>query len=350
MKIRDDLYSDIPDSPGKEIFIETYFELTFLAFDRMFDSKDEIIEELNKVKSPKIVEKILETGHLYYLTKGYSCPNCHTSIEKCEKCSAEIEMPAFFVYGAIIGMIEFLSRGETKFKNFRDWMSKRKNRRHYQTILDEDKKSSLKNVIEQMKIDYDQIYGSTVNITGFFKRYLTVNEKVELIKSINFTASLPELPPIFPDFKEGMDYEKEMLAGEELQQRLTKYDNLNKFIADEGIPLKTSLYPLCIDQKNFEACYVRDQYNGRGVGYCHRNYHNCRLENDEKFRENILVKISKILYDWRSVYAHGERLPPISENIMLGAMYKDKPIVNDFTTKKMRVLFEEMVKRYIQNN
>ena len=228
-------------------------------------------------------------------------------------------------------------------------MIKTKNKRHYQTILDEDKESSLKNVLEHMKRDYDQIYGSNVNITDFFKRYLTAKEKMELIKSIHFTATLPDLPPIFPDFREGIDIEKVMLAGEELQQRFSKYDNLYDFIADEDIPLKASAYPLCIDQENFEACYVRDRYSGRGMGYCYRNYHNCRLENDEIFRENILEKIIKILYDWRSVYAHGERLPPITENIMLGDVFKGKPIINDFTTKKLRVLFEGMVKRYIQN-
>lgn len=182
MKIRDDLYSDIPDSPDKERFIEIYIELTFRAFDKTFNSKDELIEELNKVKSPKIVEKVLETGRLYYLTKGYSCPNCRSSIEKCEKCGFEIEMPAFFVYGAIIGMIENLSRGETKYEVFRNWISKRKNKRRYQSILNEDKKSSLKNLIEQMKDDYDQIYGSKVSITDFLKRYFNSQRKNGLNK------------------------------------------------------------------------------------------------------------------------------------------------------------------------
>ena len=62
---------------------------------------------------------------------------------------------------------------------------------------------------------------------------------------------------------------------------------------------------------------------------------------DEVFKETI-----KTLYDWRSEFVHGERLPPITEFASLYDLYDGKPIIVELTTSQLRPIFEAMVKRY----
>jgi len=62
---------------------------------------------------------------------------------------------------------------------------------------------------------------------------------------------------------------------------------------------------------------------------------------DEYFRETI-----KTIYDWRSKFVHGERLPPISEVALRGDIYKRKPVIIELTTTRLKTVFERMLKKY----
>jgi len=349
-KIRDDIYPDAI-GPERNQIIDFWLNLVYQSFQDIFSSKEEMIDYINNLESPDYAELFLETGKLYYRAKYYHCPNCWRKIETCPQCNRDIEVRSFTVLTMIISIMEKLSRGVIDYLPFDQWSSKKEITQKYQEEMDSDNISNVKDLIEAMKREYYSLFGSITNVTDFFTKFLTPQEKIEFIKSIRFTKRVPDLPPRMPDI------DKITTKGEvddffkhekEEQIELKKVTDIRKYIENKKIQDTFRALPLCFDEDAPLRCYDIGFLRG-GVGYCHYNYIDCKLLTDEDVLNDCFKEIIKTIYKWRSEYVHGERLPPIRELMALGDIYNGKLIYVELTTSNLKPIFERMVKRYFDS-
>jgi len=252
----------------------------------------------------------------------------------------------------IVSIMERLSSGLKKFTGFYGWVGKKKIIGDYQKMLDSGEIRGYKELVHSLRKRWDQEYGSVTKTTEFFNEFLTKEEKIEFVKSIRYIRNVPELPPKGINSLEGKPREELERIFEEWKKTFDKESQIS-FKTDEDVKnyVKSSNFkmtgealPVCFDEEHYWKCYSRDPY-GRGIGYCHYN-HYCPLIRDEKMIEKHFRKTVKSIYDWRSKFVHGERLPPISEAAMHGDVYKGKSVIVELTTTKLKPVFERMLKKY----
>jgi len=348
MKIRDDIF------PQAQDIAQGLTHVTFQSFDSLFSSKNDIIRYINNFEDPEHARQFLEVGEFYHFVKFYYCPICFPPkrIETCPKCNKTFELPAYIVLIMIVSISERLSLGLKKFTDFFSWVGRKETLREYQALLESGEIKEYEGLIHTLKNHWSQEYGSTTKVTEFFNKFLTKEEKIEFVKSIRYFRKVPELPPIKMGKIEGKTREDvsrifeqwRKAMEEEKQPSFNTDEDVKNYVKSGNFKMTWEALPICFYNEHYWKCYSRDLY-GRGLGYCHYNLY-CPLIHDEEMIKECLKKTVETIYDWRSKFVHGERLPPISEVAIHGDVYKKKSVIVQLTTTKLKTVFERMLKRY----
>jgi hypothetical protein len=357
LKIRGDIYP-WAKSDEREKILQGLASLAFETFSSLFSSVDDVIKYINNFENPKIAERFLEIGEFYHFAKFYYCPNCFPPkrIESCHECKKPFELPAHIVLIMMISIMEVLSLGLKDFIDFYDWVAKKEIVIDHQTLMESGEIEGYEELIRSLRKRWRQEYGSVTKVTDFFKNFLTKEEKVEFVKSIKYFRKVPELPPRRMGSIGGKTpeeakkiFEEWEKTFEEEQQILFKTDEDVKAYVERRKFKKTwEALPICFDEEHYWKCYGRHFY-GQGIGYCYQIY-DCRLISDQDLLEGYFKKTVKAIYDWRSIFVHEAKLPPIREVAMLGGIYKGKSIIVELTTTKLKPVFERMLKRYFDQH
>jgi len=354
MKVREDIFPNASDKI--QDILQGLAYLAFQTFGDFFSSKDDVIKYINKFENPKIALLFLEVGEFYHSAKFYYCPNCFPPkrIESCPECKNPFEMPAHIVLIMMTSISERLSLGLKNFIDFFDWVCKKEIVCDYQIMLETEKIKGYEELVHSLRERWRQEYGSVTKVTDFFNKFLTKEEKIEFIKAIKYFRKVPELPPRkMPSVKGKTSVEAKRIFEkwnkkfeEELQISFKTDEDVKNYVKLNDFKTTWEALPICFDEKHYWKCYNREPYGrGRGLGYCHHNYY-CPLIRDENMLEECFRETIKTIYDWRSKFVHGERLPPISEVAMIGDVYKKKSVIVELTTTKLKPIFEKMLKRF----
>jgi len=190
MKVRDDIYPWAKSVERKKIF-QGLAGFAFETFSGLFSSEDDVIKYINNFEDPNIAEQFIEIAEYYHFAKFYYCPKCFPpkKIENCPKCKNPIELPAHMV---LIMMLSIMERLSGDFQDFRDWVYTKEVRKKYQKLLNSGEIKGYRSLIETLKEEYNQEYGSGTKVTSFFKNFMTKEEKVEFVKSIKYVKEVPE--------------------------------------------------------------------------------------------------------------------------------------------------------------
>ena len=347
VRIREDIYPSFAE-PARSRVINGYISIAYNSISELFDSRNDMIEYINKLENPGIAELFLEVGRFYQSAKYYSCPNCWEKIKRCSSCGRVFEMPSFIVLTIIISIMEKLSRNLIDYIDFKDWASKREIKRRYQEKINSEEISTVTDLIEEMKAEYHENYGSTTKVTQFFNEFLTNNDKFNFIRSIRYMKKVPDLPPRFPKIEDIKTYADIDVAFQEImreQYEFSKVENIEQHIKDHKIETIYAAFPICFDEQDYLKCYSRDFY-GNALGFCHYNGANCPLIDNEELINKYFERTIKTIYEWRSKFVHGDRYHPISEFASLGDFYEGEHIFVELTTHELKPIFEKMVKRY----
>lgn len=357
MKIRADIYSWAKSNEREEI-LQGLASLAFETFSGLFSSVDDVIKYINNFETPEIAERFLEVGEFYHFAKFYYCPNCFPSkrIERCHECKKPFELPAHIVLIMMISIMELLSLGLKDFIDFYNWVAKKEIVSDHQTLMESGEIGGYKGLIRSLRERWRQEYGSVTKVTNFFNNFLTKEEKGEFVKSIRYSRKVPQLPPrrmgsIEEKTPEEANkiFEKWQKALEEDRQILFKTDeDVKAYVKDRNFKKTWEALPICFDEEHYWKCYGR-HLDGRGIGYCYQTYH-CRLIGDQDLLEECFRKTVEAIYDWRSMFVHEAKLPPIREVAMLGGIYRGKSIMVELTTTKLKPVFEKMLKRYFDQH
>lgn len=352
MRVREDIFPEADKTKVQDL-LQGLTHVSFQSFGSLFPSKDELICYVNNFKNAKIARQFLEIGEFYHSAKFYYCPNCfpRKRIEICPYCKNSFEMPAYIVLIMIISILERLSLGIKKFTDFFGWVSKKNIVRQYQALLESGEIKGYEELINSLREHWLQEYGSVTKVAEFFDKFLNKEEKIEFIKSIRYPRKVPELPPSHIETTEGKTREEferifekwEKRLGEEQQISFSTDEDVRNYVKNNNFKMTWEALPICFDQEHYWKCHNRDFY-GHGLGYC--RYHHCPLIEDGKMIEECFRKTVSFVYDWRSKFVHGERLPPILEISMVGDVYEKKQVIIELTTTKLKPLFEKMLKRY----
>lgn len=357
MKIREDMYPWAKSIERDRIF-QGLAKLAFETFTGLFSSEDDVIIYINNFEKPKIAERFIEIGEFYHFAKFYYCPKCFPSkrIENCPECKKSFELPAYTVLIMMLSIMESLSLGLADFIDFFDWVNKKEIVRDYQTLMKSGGVKGYKNLVQSLRKRWSEEYGSVTKVTDFFKKFLTKEEKVEFVKSIKYLKKVPELPPRKigrikgkrkKEAMEILDAWKKTVEKE--RQILFKTDeDVKAYVKSRNFKKTREALPICFDEEHYWKCYGRHFY-GQGIGYCYQ-VHECRLISEKDLLEKCFVKTVKTIYDWRSMFVHEAKLPPIREVAMLGEIYKGKSIIVELTTTKLKPVFEKMLKRYFDQH
>ena len=348
MRIREDIF------PQAQDIVEGLTHVALESFESLFSSENDIIRYVNNFEDPEYARQFLEVGELYHYVKFYYCPVCFPPqrIEICPKCKNPFEMPAYVVLIMIISISERLSLGLKEFTDFFDWVGRKETILEYQNLLEYGEIKGYEELIDALKRHWSQEYGTTTKATAFFSKFLTKEEKAEFIRSIRYLIRVPDLPPRQISRVQGKTPEEaekilkewtEMVEEENLLSLKTDED-VRKYVKNNNFRMAWEALPLCFDKKHYWKCYSRTP-DGRGIGYCRYNLY-CPLIRNENMLEEYFRETIKTLYDWRSKFVHGERLPPISEVALRGDVYKRKSVVIELTTTRLKTVFERMLKRY----
>lgn len=349
LEIRNDIYPEA-DPKYRLPIINRWVDYVSSVYPDSFPSRDILIKYLNEMTDPKNAELFLEISRFYGSAKFFVCQRCGNHIEKCPQCNRDLVMPPYAVLVIIIGIMEKLSRGRTEYISFKDWISSRENKRRYQERLRTDVSIELKELIEIMKEDYHEIFGSISSVTNFANNYLTREEKMGFIKSIRYAKDAPDLPPHFdyPDDVTEVDIEKYFKEKTDEINKIGKIDDIRKYVKDNIIEVRKIAAPICFDSDKYWECYCTSFFRGGGIGYCHFNFVDCKLLKDDNLLYNCFNEIIKTVYEWRSKVVHGDRLPPLSENAMLGDIYEGESIAVELTSERLRKFMDLMIMRYFE--
>lgn len=212
MIIREDIYPKIRDSPEKQKYLNALAEIALESYgNSFFQSKEDVIEYLNNFDSPEIAELFLEVGQYYQYSKYYYCPNCFPiqRIDLCPECKSPMEIPAHLVLIMLLSIIERLSLGLREYMSFFDWIAKDEIVEKHQKLLESGNVKNCKELVHSLRENWRQDYGSIAHVRLFFQKFLTKEEKIDLIKSVRYLKKVPELPPKNIDKLDGKS-DKEM--------------------------------------------------------------------------------------------------------------------------------------------
>ncbi len=344
MLIRKDIYPTFK-SPQKQEILENQINIVFEVFKELFSSKESLINYINNFKKPDTAELFIEIGLLYRFAKFQYCPDCGRKLKECPECKKQLELPSFTVLTIILSLIERLSRKLKKHMEFINWVEKDGIIRKYDKKFESKEIMGIKELIQSMKQEYLEDYGSATKITRFFIESLNDDGKIEFVKSIRYAKKVPNLFPRFPSY-ENMTIDEifKSFQEEEKQIRFATKIDVKKYVEENRIESIYKALPICFNEETYWECYSIG-YDGTGLGFCD-NLEPCCLQCNKKMLDEKFEETIKTIYDWRSDWVHGERLPPIIELMPLVDTYKKKPIIVELTTNKLKSVFERMLKEY----
>jgi len=307
VELRRDIFPNLKDDvfSTRNETLKIWIHEVFESFKGMFSSTEELINYLNSFSNPLNVELFIRLSQFYGISKIYQ------------------ESP-YVKLIMMVSIIEKLTNKEKKYIPFKDWIFTQDNK--IEKLIHKISVTNIqtfKKIVQSLKNDYHKDYGSQRNVVNFFDKYVSLNDKVKIIKSFK----MKEREVVY-------QYCRKLFTPEE--QRVDDIKKLSKY----GYKIMKIHIPICYDWK---WCYV--SYND-----CAPEIY-CLLKDNENICKRALKKIVSIIYSMRSDFVHNAKIPPISEkgiNFTVG-LFKDEIIIVELSIDQFENIFERSFKKYFDS-
>jgi hypothetical protein len=288
----------------KDKTIERWADVAFEAFNSIFSSKEEFIKYVNSLKNPRDAELFLHIGDFYLIAKKY-------------------QRESYVKLIMIVSIVEKIANKEKEFQEFYEWIESQDDK--ISELLSESKiidVNMFKDIIRELKEKYFQEFGSRRNVFAFFKTYLTQEDKIKLIRSVeaDWKKTVERYSERLPFFKNSVE---KVITIEELKEK--------------GFNVEEHFVPYCYD---WRKCWFES-------GQCAPNL-GCLLNDDECLLERSLKKVVDDLYQMRSDFVHNATITPLNEKdaiFTLGTSGK-KIVLIKLTVEDLENMFEKALKNY----
>ena len=299
IQIRNDIFPNLGRGFGsRDAHLKIWIGEAYNGLNAHFTSLMVFIQYVNNINSKENAEQFIRLCQFYNSSKNY-VDNSFTKLIM------------------ILSIIESIISKGKKYRPFKDWILGQKNLIESRIdYLKEGDVNTFIKIIEEFKTVYHSEYGSTRNVVDFFHKYMTIEDKVSIIKSFRYKNT-----KVVSQYSEKL-YEKipHMLVN--------KFGDFNK----TRFRVSEELMPLCY---NWRCCYV-------DYGHCYPNIGSCLLMENEGLMFNTLKRIINIIYTMRSDFVHNAKMPGISEKGIdfTSTVYKGKLLMIELNIADLEELFE----------
>ena len=304
VKIREDIFPNLKDDifDTRANTLDSWINEALEPFQALFPTKNTFINYLNSFKKPQDAELFIRLSHFYGVSKIY-------------------EKSSYVKLIMIVSIIEKMVTKEKKYVPFKDWIfTQNKLIKDHLSEEYQNNIKSFKNILKILKKEYHKKYGSQRNVFIFFKKYVNLKDKIEMIKSFKLQQK-----DVVSQYTRLLYTPPHLLVN--------KINKLSKY----NYKIMKIHMPICY---NWKYCYV--QY-----GVCHPDI-GCLLKVDQKIRNKILRDIVSVIYGMRSDFVHNAKVPPISKkgiDFTVGT-YKKEIVFIEISIDKFEKIFEHAFKKY----
>lgn len=317
------------------------------AFPKTFRTVEDVLKYIKDFKDTQKAELFLEIGDFYNSAKFYKCPVCQPfpseGKQACSECKKTLEMPAFIFLIMSISIMEKLAFVDSKFPeewmDSENWIKQKTVKNEASTKLKDG--TEFGELIDALFERYHKEYGGQKQLITFMWDNMTVEERIQLVKSIIYYTKAPYLPHLkFLEFQS---------KGPQIFEEHRKYvfetkKDIKEYVKKNEFKQYLERLPICFDKERFSDCYVTD-CSGYAHGYCEHNPA-CPLMNEEERLKENFNKTVRTIYEWRSEFVHSGQLPPIKETPIYGSyptIISKKMALVKLTTSDLKPIFERLV-------
>jgi acyl carrier protein phosphodiesterase len=289
------------DPKIKRKIIKRWTKESFKAFNSIFSSEKDFNLYLNNIKDPKDAMLFLRIGCFYRVAKKY----WHESY-------VELIM--------IISIIEKIMNKEKEFQEFHEWIEGQDDKINELLSRSEPitESTRFKKIIRELKNEYFGEFGSSRNVSNFFKTYLTQEGKIKLIRSLKVRRKT---------VKEYSERRSKTL------KEVTSIEELKK----EGLEVNEKFVSYCYDWRN---CWFKGEECDPNLG--------CLIMDSKSYCGKALEKVVKSLYQMRSDFVHSAIIPLLSKKNYVSTLVSinGKPVLIKLTAEDLENIFESALKSY----
>ena len=223
----------------------------------------------------------------------------------------------------IISIIERLARRERKYIPFQDWVFGQDEKYN---VIYQIMKKRCKSIQENNRIsekDYYAVFGLQQNVVDFFKKYVTIEDKIKIIKSFRVKKT-----------KVVKQYSIYVIR----DHPMSSVNNIEELKEKYGFPVYEAFMPLCY---NWKYCWI--EYYSECCPQI-----SCNFKEDKQLQEEVLNKVVKLIYRMRSNFIHNAEIPPISEKGLVSTpgIINNKLFFVELTSEELQEIFERAFKKY----